>query len=45
MICERCNQIKPDVCERLDPYDLEINEEENLITVCDQCYEEIADDI
>jgi hypothetical protein len=45
MICEGCNKDKPDVEEVLDPYCLEINDEEVWIVVCGDCYIERALDI
>lgn len=43
--CEMCNQKKPDVHERLDPYELDIHGKEVLYTVCDDCNREVAADI
>lgn len=45
MICDRCHQSKPDVCERIDPYEHEVNEETVIRLLCDSCEEELRDDI
>lgn len=45
MICERCGLDRTDVCVRLDPYSLEIYDERIEMTLCDDCYQERADDI
>jgi hypothetical protein len=45
MKCQDCDQEKPDVAETTCPYALEINDEEVVIVVCDDCYQERLYDI
>lgn len=37
MLCEFCDQEKPDVTEQIDPYRHEMWGEEVLILICDGC--------
>lgn len=45
MTCEHCGEEKDDVQERPDPYDAEIDDDYTLHRLCDQCCEELSDDI
>ena len=44
-MCFRCEQRKKDVRLRIDPYDKEINDEENKKLICDECEAELIQDI
>lgn len=45
LICDMCGCKKSDVKETLDPYEHDIHDREVEITVCDDCYMLIADEI
>ncbi len=45
MICDQCGKDKPDVKERLDPYEEDVNNREVLRNLCRNCEYEIAQDI
>ena len=45
MICDYCKQEKPDVKETFDPFHLEINDEEILVNLCNECYQIACEDI
>jgi hypothetical protein len=44
-ICDRCHEEKESTCWRNDPYEEDVNGKEVEIFVCDQCDEELADEI
>ena len=41
--CPKCNNLKPEdeVCERVNPYVMEIYDEEIIEEMCDQCEHEL----
>ncbi len=45
LMCDRCHETKEDVAECIDPYAREINDEEVLVTLCDNCFSDRVDDI
>jgi len=45
MICESCLEDKEDVSTVFDPFDEDVHGEQNLVDLCDDCYEKIAADI
>jgi hypothetical protein len=45
MICQSCGKDSEDVVECLDPYALEINDEEVEVVLCPDCLQDRADDI
>ena len=45
MVCESCKKDKPDVTMRMDPYRNELEGDETLYPMCDDCERESARDI
>jgi hypothetical protein len=46
MVCQRCGQEKPDVCERPDGYKQDVNNDPDAMWVaCDDCDRENNDSI
>jgi hypothetical protein len=45
MVCEFCGATGEDVCETFEPYALEIRGVEEKITVCDDCFYDLAQDV
>ena len=45
MVCEQCGKEKPDVRERTDPYEADVNGVEIWIIVCDDCDALLAEEI
>ena len=43
--CEDCGVVSADVFERFDPYDEDVNGEQNIIQVCSDCFNNRADEI
>jgi hypothetical protein len=43
--CEYCGKEDDTVRDRFDPYDYEINDIKREIVICDDCYQQRADDI
>ncbi|MET8544117.1 hypothetical protein ABZW03_26225 [Kitasatospora sp. NPDC004799] len=43
--CDYCDEVKPDVTRRVDPFDLEINDRETVVPLCDDCYQLRFDEI
>lgn len=43
--CEYCGKLKEDVSKCIDPYLLEIEGEEVIRNLCDDCYEFLCDEI
>ncbi|MFJ6382987.1 hypothetical protein ACIQI7_23665 [Kitasatospora sp. NPDC092039] len=43
--CDYCDEAKPDVTVRVDPFDLEINDREWVRPLCDDCYQLRCDEI
>lgn len=45
LTCVICEKQKPDVCWQVDPYAWEINDDEELRLLCNECYYELAMEI
>ncbi|MFJ4096108.1 hypothetical protein ACIPYS_31370 [Kitasatospora sp. NPDC089913] len=43
--CDYCDEDKPDVTRRVDPFDLEINGRTTVDAFCDDCYQLRCDEI
>jgi hypothetical protein len=43
--CQDCEQIREDVTETICPYNADVNNTVIKILVCDNCYQQRADDI
>ena len=43
--CEICNCLKYGVFKDVNPYDEDIHGEENVQTICEECYKNLQDDI
>ncbi|MER5512752.1 hypothetical protein ABT052_47015 [Streptomyces sp. NPDC002766] len=44
MNCEFCEQDRPDVTVRQDPFAREVNDEDWQVAMCDPCEQDRADD-
>ena len=43
--CEYCGKLRNDVSKTVDPCDYDVNDETNIVVICDECYDERAADI
>lgn len=43
--CQFCHKENPDVYERRDPYLFDVENEEVMVAICDDCYSDRCDDI
>jgi|GEM_PF-7079679 len=43
--CTRCQELKPDVHKRLDPYEADLNGVEIWVVICDACEKDLADEL
>jgi hypothetical protein len=45
LTCQRCGVINDTVTQTVDPYALEIHGDFVVYTACDNCYDEVSEDI
>ena len=43
--CSQCGEVKPDVKERLDPYEEDVMGDTVIRLLCDDCYNMLCDEI